>query len=108
MHDLVSQYDKRCNYQPLPLFHSTLAQDYDLHDEELINAVLAVSLNFSNETVSANTVEPLARYAARADALVNRKLTNGGVGLGTIQALCLLSFWEFSSKTLVFQRYWEY
>ncbi|GME64284.1 c6 transcription [Neofusicoccum parvum] len=94
--DLIVQYDERCNYQPLPLFNSDFTRTYELRDEELVNAVLAIALRLSPEKANQPDQESSSTYAARVNEIVAKKLSNGGIGLATIQALCLLSFWEFT------------
>ncbi|KAH7057286.1 hypothetical protein B0J12DRAFT_738082 [Macrophomina phaseolina] len=96
MDKFMMLYDERCNYQPLPLFGADFAGTYEFRDQELLNAVLAIAIQLPSRPDTAFVTESPTEYAKKASDSVTKKLGNGGVGLSTIQTLCLLSFWEFA------------
>lgn len=110
LNDLLIRYEERCNYQPLPLFGPGFASEFfrtfESRDDELVTALLAIAFRIFHGREDAVGADVSDNYAARANDLVTRRLSTGGVNLATIQALCLLSFWEFTgnfSTTILLQ-----
>ncbi|OJD34002.1 c6 transcription [Diplodia corticola] len=103
LNDLLIQYEQRCNHQPLPLFSpgfaSHFSRTYESRDDELVSALLATAFRLVHEHDHVIAAEASATYAARTNDLITKRLNNGGVSLATIQALCLLSFWEFTGNS---------
>ncbi|KAF4540034.1 uncharacterized protein LTHEOB_9508 [Lasiodiplodia theobromae] len=101
LNDLLIRYEERCNYQPLPLFGPGFASEFfrtfESRDDELVTALLAIAFRIFHGREDAVGADVSDNYAARANDLVTRRLSTGGVNLATIQALCLLSFWEFTA-----------
>lgn len=69
-------------------------------DPEVIYAILALTIRFSDETFSADRdFSTLAnKYAEMARTLVMERVSEGPVELSTLQCLCLLSLVDFTSK----------
>lgn len=96
---LVDHFLHYCNYQPLPLFSPPyLLATLRSRDDELLLAILALSVRFSYATdTDIGTTGSI--YASSSRTLVMRRLSEGPVELSTIQTLCILSILEFNSKT---------
>lgn len=90
-----------CECQPLPLFHrATFVRTLGGRDPEIIYAVLALSIRFSEELYANDDelVEMVNSYAEVARGLVTKRVWEGPVELSTLQSLCLLSLVDFTSK----------
>ncbi|RFU31138.1 hypothetical protein B7463_g5214, partial [Scytalidium lignicola] len=87
-----------CDCQPLPLFHaSTFLQSLKNRRPEILLSILALALRF-NEGFNAHTdIHLLNGYTEDARHIVMKSVTDGDVGLATLQALCLLSLVDFSN-----------
>lgn len=102
---LVDQFLRYCNYQPLPLFSPPhLRATLRSRDDELLLAILALSVRFSY-TTDTNFDTKASEYASSSRSLVMTRLSQGPVELSTIQTLCILSLLEFNSKAPVIQDY---
>lgn len=91
-----------CESQPLPLFHrSTFLSTLGNRDSEIIYAILALSIRFSE--LSSGNADELAdkvnSYTEVARSLVTKRVWEGPVELSTLQSLCLLSLVDFTSKS---------
>lgn len=60
--------------------------------------IFAIALQLPNRQGATFDIDSSAEYAKRACYSVTKKLSSGGIGLSTIQTMCLLSFWEFTGK----------
>jgi hypothetical protein len=70
-------------------------------DPELIFAILALALRFSDHPLSRDSLEQhTLDYADIARTMVMRRVSEGPVELSTLQSLCLLSLVDFTSKCL--------
>ena len=91
-----------CESQPLPLFHrSTFLSTLGNRDPEIIYAILALSIRFS-ERSSGNAdelVDTVTSYTEVARSLVTKRVWEGPVELSTLQSLCLLSLVDFTSMS---------
>lgn len=93
----ISQlYLNYCNCQPLALFTpKAFVETIGMRDPEVVFAILALAVRFSNT----DGVEGLdKRYADEANSLVMKRLLKGPVELSTIQTLCMLSLYDFTSE----------
>ncbi|BCR83303.1 putative C6 transcription factor [Aspergillus chevalieri] len=89
-----------CECQPLPLFHrATFVRTLGGRDPEIIYAVLALSIRFSEELYANDDelVEMVNSYAEVARGLVTKRVWEGPVELSTLQSLCLLSLVDFTN-----------
>ncbi|KAJ9216558.1 transcriptional regulator family: Fungal Specific TF [Paecilomyces variotii] len=89
-----------CDCQPLPLFHrASFMRTLGSRDPEVIYAILALTIRFSDETFSADRdFSTLAnKYAEMARTLVMERVSEGPVELSTLQCLCLLSLVDFTN-----------
>jgi hypothetical protein len=96
---LAELYLLYCESQPLPLFHrSSFINSLQTRDVEIIYAILALSLRFSNSHHDAHTLsEQVNSYAEVARGLVMKRVSEGPVEVSTLQCLCLLSLVDFTS-----------
>ena len=96
---LAELYLLYCESQPLPLFHtSSFIRSIQSRDIEIIYAVLALSMRFSNSHRDANALsEQINSYAEVARGLVMKRVSEGPVEISTLQCLCLLSLVDFTS-----------
>lgn len=96
---LAELYLLYCESQPLPLFHrSSFIGSLQTRDIEIIYAILALSLRFSNSNRDAHTLsEQVNSYAEVARGLVMKRVSEGPVEVSTLQCLCLLSLVDFTS-----------
>ncbi|KAJ5168995.1 uncharacterized protein N7482_004589 [Penicillium canariense] len=88
-----------CESQPLPLFHrSSFINSLQTRDIEVIYAILALSLRFSDShRDSHNLTEQVNSYAEVARGLVMKRVSEGPVEVSTLQCLCLLSLVDFTN-----------
>jgi len=88
-----------CESQPLPLFHrSSFITNLKVRDVEIIYAILALSLRFSDSYRSYPDLTGLVNgYAEVARGLVMKRVSEGPVEISTLQCLCLLSLVDFTS-----------
>jgi hypothetical protein len=88
-----------CESQPLPLFHtSSFISSLQKRDIEIIYAILALSLRFSNSPRDSRSLsEQVNSYAEVARGLVMKRVSEGPVEISTLQCLCLLSLVDFTS-----------
>jgi hypothetical protein len=96
-------YLQFCDCQPLPLFDADeLANSLESRDQETLFAILALALRFSKDAIlQDNVVEFTEGYAESARKLVIKRVIQGPVELSTLQALCLLSCVDFTSRISV-------
>jgi hypothetical protein len=96
---LAELYLLYCESQPLPLFHrSSFINSLQTRDIEIIYAILALSLRFSNSHRDAHILsEQVNSYAEVARGLVMKRVSEGPVEVSTLQCLCLLSLVDFTS-----------
>lgn len=96
---LAELYVLYCESQPLPLFHtSSFISSLQTRDIEIIYAVLALSLRFSNSRRDSSSLsEQVNSYAEVARGLVMKRVSEGPVEVSTLQCLCLLSLVDFTS-----------
>jgi hypothetical protein len=96
---LAELYLLYCESQPLPLFHrSSFIGSIQTRDIEIIYAVLALSLRFSNSHRNVHALsEQVNSYAEVARGLVMKRVSEGPVEVSTLQCLCLLSLVDFTS-----------
>lgn len=96
---IAKLYLEFCESQPLPLFHRpTFIPSLQTRDVEIIYAVLALALRFSDSHEDANLqIELVNGYAEVARGLVMKRVSEGPVELSTLQCLCLLSLVDFTS-----------
>lgn len=89
-----------CESQPLPLFHRpTFIASLDTRDVEIVYAILALTLRFSDSYEGDHLLtEVVNSYAEVARGLVTRRVSEGPVEISTLQCLCLLSLVDFTSK----------
>ncbi|KAJ5105228.1 hypothetical protein NUU61_002575 [Penicillium alfredii] len=88
-----------CDSQPLPLFHrGTFLATLQMREPEIIYAMLALSLRFSDAYTDINElIELVNGYAEVARGLVMKRIAEGPVELSTLQCLCLLSLVDFTN-----------
>ncbi|KAJ5584188.1 uncharacterized protein N7459_003988 [Penicillium hispanicum] len=88
-----------CDSQPLPLFHrDSFLASLQKRDIEIIYAVLALSLRFSDTYRDASGLTKLINgYAEVARGLVMKRVSEGPVEISTLQCLCLLSLVDFTN-----------
>ncbi|PYH40757.1 putative C6 transcription factor [Aspergillus saccharolyticus JOP 1030-1] len=89
-----------CDGQPLPLFHRhSFLHSLPTRDPELIYAILALSVRFSNDEASSPDELPslINGYTEVARSLVMKRVSEGPVELSTLQSLCLLSLVDFTN-----------
>ncbi|OKO91595.1 hypothetical protein PENSUB_13002 [Penicillium subrubescens] len=96
---LAELYLLYCESQPLPLFHrSSFIGSIQTRDIEIIYAVLALSLRFSNSHRNVHALsEQVNSYAEVARGLVMKRVSEGPVEVSTLQCLCLLSLVDFTN-----------
>lgn len=96
---LAELYLLYCESQPLPLFHrSSFIASLQTRDIEIIYAILALSLRFSNSYRDSHALsEQVNSYAEVARGLVMKRVSEGPVEVSTLQCLCLLSLVDFTS-----------
>lgn len=89
-----------CESQPLPLFHrSSFIANLKQRDVEIIYAILALSLRFSDSYRNYPDLTGLVNsYAEVARGLVMKRVSEGPVEISTLQCLCLLSLVDFTSE----------
>ncbi|PYH80834.1 C6 transcription factor [Aspergillus uvarum CBS 121591] len=95
--DLYLQY---CDSQPLPLFHrDSFLRSLPTRDPEIIYAILALSVRFSDDEASSPDELPslINGYTEVARGLVMKRVSEGPVELSTLQSLCLLSLVDFTN-----------
>ncbi|KAJ6096681.1 hypothetical protein N7486_007427 [Penicillium sp. IBT 16267x] len=88
-----------CESQPLPLFHrSSFIANFKRRDVEIIYAILALSLRFSDSYRNYPDLTGLVNaYAEVARGLVMKRVSEGPVEISTLQCLCLLSLVDFTN-----------
>lgn len=91
-------YRQHCHRQPVWLFSDTELDSLSEQPEELLLAILAITTRFSASAHfrHRDRNDMSQRFGDAARNLVMLKIANGGVGLGTIQSLCLLAWAEFA------------
>lgn len=96
---LAELYMLYCESQPLPLFHrSSFISSLQTRDIEIIYAILALSLRFSNSHRNTRILsEQVNSYAEVARGMVMKRVSEGPVEVSTLQCLCLLSLVDFTS-----------
>ncbi|OOQ86125.1 C6 transcription factor [Penicillium brasilianum] len=96
---LAELYVLYCESQPLPLFHtSSFISSLQTRDIEIIYAILALSLRFSNSHRDSRSLsEQVNSYAEVARGLVMKRVSEGPVEVSTLQCLCLLSLVDFTN-----------
>jgi hypothetical protein len=96
-------YSYHCHCQPLPLFRlDQLRECPETYNWEVLFAILAVALRFSDDTsLRDDMVRRSREYAERSLQLVMKKVTEGKVELSTLQALCLLAFKNFTGMSWI-------
>ena len=87
----------------MPLFHrDSLIINIKSREPELIYAILALSLRFSEDDhLMNNNAELTDNYAETARMLAMKRVSEGPVELSTLQSLCLLSLIDFTSMLLL-------
>ncbi|KAM5378161.1 hypothetical protein ACJZ2D_004619 [Fusarium nematophilum] len=92
-------YFKHIHRQPLWLFDVdfTLSPDFA---EELICAIIALSMSYSISDFTYADLPGPDSYSEAARKLIMLKIANGSVGIQTLQALCLLAFFNLVSGDL--------
>jgi hypothetical protein len=86
-----------CDCQPLPLFHRpTFISSLRNRDPELLLAILALTLRFSDNSMRASHKEHADGYVEAARRIISKKVFDGNVELSTIQSLCLLALVDFT------------
>lgn len=91
---------QHCQSQPLPLFNpATLIESLSHRDPELILSIIIVASRFV-EATEYDTIssQQISNFATASREQVSRRILEGPIELSTIQTLCLLSFFEFTSK----------
>ncbi|KAL1964457.1 hypothetical protein VTN77DRAFT_6883 [Rasamsonia byssochlamydoides] len=97
--EAVDLYFRYCHKQPLWLFNRDELLAPEECCEEVIFAILALTVRFSNRPFFKGQSEQLAqRYAEASRGLIIAKIAQGTVQLSTIQSLCLLAFANFVAK----------
>lgn len=93
-----------CDCQPLTLFDGeNFLETIKDRSPEVLFAILALALRFSDEPVLRDNISDLTEgYAEAARRIVMHQVTNGPVELSTLQTLCLLSLIDFTSKSSTF------
>ena len=98
---IAELYLSYCESQPLPLFHrGSFLESLGTRDPEIIYAMLALSIRFAEDQYL-DVNDLIARingYTEVARSLVMKRVSEGPVELSTLQALCLLSLVDFTSK----------
>ncbi|KAH7039798.1 uncharacterized protein B0I36DRAFT_357179 [Microdochium trichocladiopsis] len=104
-----SHYLKYCEGQPLYLFHrETFVRSLRFRSDELLLAILALTLRFKDAPATPATTSSASGHAAeeygpqdslalasKAHALVMTKIGTRAIELSTLQTLCLLAFVHF-------------
>lgn len=88
-----------CADQPLPLFqrHGFVESLLDRADVTLF-AIIANSLRNAHNSEDASHYQDSLTFRDAAQAKVMADIGRGNVGLSTLQALCLIVFYDFASK----------
>ncbi len=96
---LAELYLLYCESQPLPVFHrSSFIDSLQTRDIEIIYAILALSLRFSDShRYSHSLSDQVNSYAEVARGLVMKRVSEGPVEISTLQCLSLLSLVDFTS-----------
>lgn len=90
-------YLRCCNHQPLPLFHPEgFVETIASRDPELLLAIQAISLRFTAGPAVDSVA--LRGHATRARSLVMERVNYGRLEVSSLQTLCLLALYEFSSE----------
>ncbi|KIW19123.1 hypothetical protein PV08_03415 [Exophiala spinifera] len=95
---MVALYRQHCHRQPVWLFSDAELESLSEQPEELLLAMLAITTRFSESAHfrDKNRNDMSQRFGDAARNLVMLKIANAGVGLGTIQSLCLLAWAGFA------------
>ncbi|PLB38272.1 Zn(II)2Cys6 transcription factor [Aspergillus candidus] len=92
-------YLRCCNYQPLPLFHPEgFVESMASRDQELVLAIQAISLRFTAGPAADGV--SLRGHATRARSLVMERVNYGRLEVSSLQTLCLLALYEFSTGNI--------
>jgi hypothetical protein len=89
-----------CDCQPLPLFHrQSFIRSLRSRDPELLFAILALALRFSDNAIQASQTELVGSYVEAARTIISKRVFDGLVELSTIQSLCLLALVDFTGAS---------
>ncbi|KAH8592346.1 hypothetical protein B0O99DRAFT_244090 [Bisporella sp. PMI_857] len=95
---VIDLYFKYCDCQPLPLLDRADLSMGEDGSAELMFAILALTVRFSdNPYFQRNQSEWMEKYAKSARSLNMQKIADGTVQLSTIQSMCLLCVYDFTS-----------
>lgn len=93
---MVDVYFQYCHMQPLWLFDHGDLDSPDNYCEEIILALMALTLPYSSNIRFRGRTEELSRhYSKLARDHILLQVTEGSVKLSTIQGLCILAFANF-------------
>ncbi|KAJ8114715.1 hypothetical protein OPT61_g3469 [Boeremia exigua] len=91
-------YLKSCADQPLPLFPR---QDFikllPERDDPVLFSIIANAIRHSGNTVSSTRRQEDRTFRDAAHSLVLQQIGSGRVGVPTLQALCLIVFYDYTS-----------
>ncbi|QGA12645.1 hypothetical protein EYB26_000289 [Talaromyces marneffei] len=92
-----------CNYQPLPLFHpESFFASLDARDTELLDAIQALALRFSDEGITDPNIEQQIRLRTEScRKRVMERVADGTIELSTLQSLCLLILIEYTAGNMI-------
>lgn len=93
---MVNLYFQFCHMQPLWLFDHSDLSSQESYCEEIILALMALTLPYSSHIRFQGRAEELSRhYSKLARDHILLQVTEGNVKLSTIQGLCILAFANF-------------
>ncbi|KAH7123053.1 hypothetical protein EDB81DRAFT_813496 [Dactylonectria macrodidyma] len=95
----LNVYFEHIHRQPLWLFDPSSSPTPD-NNEELICAILGLSLTYSPTTFTSVDLRSPDFYADNSRRLIMLKIADGNVKIQTLQALCLLAFFNVISGDL--------
>lgn len=99
---MVDVYFQYCHMQPLWLFDHGDLDSPDNYCEEIILALMALTLPYSSNVRFRGRTEELSRhYSKLARDHILLQVTEGSVKLSTIQGLCILAFANFIGELLL-------